>query len=332
MLKRREVFFIFVVLGVLLIAIAGLSVFGASIDSATYKEMIDGRGDVKNGTEEIAFQLLVWVNHYVFGSNYDTFFLMFAALGVSFKLTAIFKYSRIPLLSLALYISSYFLLHEYVQIRAGVATGMFLLAMPDLAKGNFSRYLIKALLAISFHWSSIIMLPLYFLIRRINANVFYFLPFVGMILFAEGINIGSSLNEFVNYAEFMSNYYALHAGPEQDINAFNLITISYIVLYFLMLTLFWFRKNLENELDSSTFKIFSLSLFLFFLLSSLKLPVIAFRLSEFLNVVLILLVPSLVSQFKQKLSLSIIFIIYFMFYGWHLIFNVEIIPSLLKNI
>jgi transmembrane protein EpsG len=320
---------VFMLFYTLLVVTAGMRVLGPSADTASYIDILNGVEEVTSGTEEIAFQLIRWVDVVLFGTSIDLFFVVFAVIGVGVKLFALIKHSRIPALSLVLYLLSYYWLHEYVQIRAGVATGIFLLAINDLAKGDINKYLIKATVAILFHWSSVILLPLYFVIRGIKMGVFYWLPVIGMLFFAIGVDFSSTFSGFFQTVEFMDNYYAKHSGQIDDINPFNLITLSYVALFYFCAFVFLKKRNLQNEFDTTIFKIFSFSLFLFFLMSSMKLPVIAFRVSEYLNVVLLLLIPAVVDQFKQKIFLSIIFVGYFMFYTWFLFMNVHVIPDLL---
>lgn len=321
---------IFVVIGILLVAIAGFRLFGPGADYYVYMEMVVDKSDLRLGTEEFAFKLLVWINDILFGSDFLAFLVMFAILGVGTKLFAILKYSKLPLLSLILYTFSYFLLHEYIQIRAGVATGFFLLAIADLANGDAKKYFVKAALAVLFHWSSVVLLPLFFIIRYTKTGFFYFLPFIGILMFIKGVNVNSSIQEALVPFELLSSYYQDHAGHEENVKAFNLISISHVVLFIFGAVLNLKKKEKIDEFDLVLFKVFSISLFLFFFLASFRLPVMAFRVYEYLNVVLLLLVPAIVFQFKQKIFLSSLFIIYFMFYAFHLIANVQVIPDILK--
>ncbi|WP_041245495.1 EpsG family protein [Geotalea uraniireducens] len=318
-----------VVFGTILIATAGLQLFGPSADYYAYQEMVIDKTNVKLDTVEFAFRALLWINDILFGSDFQTFLVMFAILGVSIKLFALLKYSKIPLLSLILYAFSYYLLHEYIQIRAGVATGIFLLALSDLAKGDAKRYFLKALLAILFHWSSVVLLPLYFIVRYVKIGMFYLLPFIGILLFINGVNVDLVTPEALLPIEWLSNYYVAHSGQQEEIKAFNLISISHVGLFLFVAVLYLRSKEIIDEFDLVLFKIFSISLFLFFFLSSFQLPVIAFRLNEYLNVVLLLLIPAIVCQSDDKLVMSILFIFYFMLYAYHLIFNVQAIPDLL---
>src|ERR1019366_1997709 len=228
----------FVVFGAILIATAGLRLFGPDADYYAYQEMVVGINDI------------------LFRSDFQTFLVMFAIVGVSIKLFALLKYSKLPLLSLILYVFSYYLLNEYIQIRAGVATGIFLLAISDLVKGNAKRYFLKALLAIMFHWSSVVLLPLYFIVRYIKTGMFYLLPFIGILLFIKGVNVNSALQEALLPIEWLSNYYVSHSGQQEEIKVFNLISISHVGLFIFVSFLNLRGKEKIDEFDLVLFKIF----------------------------------------------------------------------------
>lgn len=309
------------------IIFSGMRVLGPDADYYTYMDIVVFKSEEMLGANELAFTALVWINDVFFNSNFQTFLLMFAAIGVSTKLSALLRYSKIPVLSFSLYIFSYFVLHEYVQIRAGVATGIFLFSIIDLTNQNTKKYFYKALLAIAFHWSSVILLPLYLAIRYTKNWIFYCLPFVGIAVHISGVNSDTLINYALEPFDILKMYYKLHSGHQEKINAFNLISISQILM-FSVFSIIYFRKEKIDAFDHTLYKIFSLALFLFFSLSTFGLPVIAFRLSEYLNVVLLLLIPAIASLFKEKLLISILFATYFAAYLYHLIVNVQVIPGL----
>lgn len=325
--NKKFEFTIFIVFWLMLIVIASMSLLGHGADYANYVALVVNKIDLTGGTSEVAFTVLIWVNDIFFNSAFTSFLLMFAILGVGVKLVALYKYSKIPLLSLYIYIFSYFLLHEYVQIRAGVAAGIFLLAVVDLSVNNLKKYLVKVTLAILFHWSSVVLLPLYFVIRYAKNGLFYFLPFVGLFVFFTGLGKNFSILEILAPVALFSNYYQAHSGYQEEVNAINLVSTSHLFLFVIFTLVFTTRKKIINEFDLVTYKIFSTSLFLFYLLAALQLPVMAFRLSEYLNVVLLFLIPAIVSNFKNKIFPIIFITFYFMAYIYHLIVNVKIISA-----
>lgn len=222
------------------------------------------------------------------------------------------------LLSLIVYLSLYFILHEMTQIRAGVAAGLFLLSIPDIYDRNFRKFIIKSLLAFSFHYSAIVMLPLYFLNPK-KLNIIYFLlPIVGFILAIFNLSQFFLLN-FIhmlpNFLAYKINIYLalLELGEHSEINIINVYSFLLFSIYFFCFFLY-VKNKIKNNYDILFIKTLTISLFSFYFFSDV--PVFAFRISEFLNIVVIIFLPNLIFYFKQKkliLSLMILFLLY-MFY------------------
>ena len=81
-------------------------------------------------------------------------------MGVGLKLLAIRKTTEFTFLSLAIYISFYFCIHEMTQIRTGILSGMFLLSIPLIAEGKRKWALLMILAGACFHVSGLALIPL----------------------------------------------------------------------------------------------------------------------------------------------------------------------------
>jgi len=304
-------------IGVVLILIAGLRPIGIDKDSLNYVQLLGI--DITNANfidKEPAFWIINEFNKYIFGGNEQTFFLIFAILGVSLKLIAIRKYSLLPLLSIFTYICMYFILHEMTQIRAGVATAIFSFAIEDIKNKNLKSYLFKTILAMLFHYSAILMLIVYFINpNKLNLKLFFFFPTIGALIAIfkhQSLSIFSSLTsilpEFIGY-KIDLYILLLDEGIFSDINIFNFLYLSLIVIYYFSLLNY---KRMKSEYDIIFIKILGIMLFLFYFLSFL--PVLAFRVSEFFEVVLIFLIPHILLAIKEKTIASIPIIIWLSVY------------------
>lgn len=315
-LKRINLIYIFIF--ILLILIAGFRLFGWANDTSNYYEMAINQDVILLSKKELFFKFLIFINTKLFYRNFTSFLLIFALLGVSIKLYAFTKLSPIPILSIILYILSYFWLHEYIQIRAGVATGIFLLATKDLSEGNTRKYFIKTFLAIMFHWSSIVLIPLYFLVRKMSIKLIALFPALGIFLYLIGFDFNILIDYVLNISGIDPALYYMYAGYKNEINVFNPIAVSYLLI-FLGITLLLFRNRYSfSEYEVTLYKIFSIGIFIFFLTSLLHAPVVAFRLLEYFNIILLILLPFIVLKFKQKIFISTVFISYFSVYTYFL--------------
>lgn len=211
----------------LLIFIAGFRPIGLDRDSPNYVSLLNIPFSQANFLDkEPAFWMLVEINRVLFSSNERTFFLIFAIIGVSLKILAINRLSSMPFLSLWAYICLYFILHEMTQIRAGVASGIFLLAIQDIVNRNLKKFIIKVLFASLFHYSAIVMLPLYFLNLRKISIIYFFLPVIGLFLAYFGLskilllNFTDFLPEFLSY-KLRIYLSLLELGEYKEIHIFN---------------------------------------------------------------------------------------------------------------
>ena len=58
------------------------------------------------------------------------------------------------------YISNIFVLHDMIQIRAAVASGMLLLAVFYKVRSQFIPFIVTTIIAFLFHYSAILILPI----------------------------------------------------------------------------------------------------------------------------------------------------------------------------
>jgi hypothetical protein len=313
--------FFFVSGGILLFLLATFQLLGQSADYSEYLIFLQ-RGPIPVGNfpnEPSARILRLLVN-----GNAYLFFAIYAAIGISGKLYAIYDLSKYVYLSFLAYLGMYFLLHDYTQIRVGAAGALFLWSMKDLADGNWKKYALKTALAVMLHYSALIMIPVFLCSRYVRNIWFVVMPFLGLVLVICHVDLLKWLLALLSYSEALLTLFNLKKGHPGTVEILNLISISHL-LFFCVISLAVSRLD---ALDLELYKVFSISLFLFFTLSLLKMPVVAFRISEFLNVTLVLLLPNAVSYFKDKQAISMALIGYFMLYAYHLVINVKVIPTL----
>ncbi|EOD2698166.1 EpsG family protein, partial [Cronobacter sakazakii] len=295
---------IFFVVGLALILISGFRPIGLDRDSINYAGMIyAGINDSYELGREPAFILLQYINEVIFTGSITTFFLLFAMVSIGIKLHAIKKISSSPILSLIIYIAFYYILHDMTQIRAGVAAGLFLLAIRELASGKNIKAACLIALATFFHYSAIMGLMI-FLLRRHNLNKFFYyaLPVIGLII-AKTIG-GSGISSLGNLISFMpfilqnkiNTYIELQSQDVfSDINIFNFYYVFLLFMFFLALSNY---KKMSSPLNTILIKIFGWGLFFFYAFSFI--PVMAFRVSEFLCVVIIILFANMMYLFRQS--------------------------------
>jgi hypothetical protein len=317
-LSIKKQAFSYISISIFLILIAGLRPIGLDKDSNNYAYYIQLVTKPNFLDKEPAFWLIKWLNNIFFHGSIQSFFFIFAAIGVSIKIFAIEKLARIPWLSIIGYLSIFFILHEMTQIRVGIAAGIFLLAIPDIYNKDFKKFLIKTIFASFFHYSAIIMIPIYFINSKNISIKYIILPIVGM-LFAY-LNLSKMLLKILvyilpNILSTKINIYLslLELGKNAKINVINFYYSSLLIILLVDYYILYKKKIAKSKYDFLFIKILSIMLFSFYFLSFV--PTFSFRISEFLGIITIILLPNMVLYFKQQKILSLFifswFIIYF---------------------
>ena len=178
-------------------------------------------------------------------------------------------------------------------IRAGVAAGIFLLAIPDLLNNNNKTFFLKFLISFLFHYSSILFLPIWFIVKRnISIKYYVFALIASFLIFLLKFNLLAVLN--LDFFPKMEVY--LSGEDEVAINPFNFK----ILISLLFLGLFWLghRKLKDNAMYLLLLKIHLISLILFYLLAPAGMA-FALRSFELLSIVQILLFPYLFVSFSK---------------------------------
>ena len=238
-------------------------------------------------------------------------FSAIAALSVSIKLFAIRKLSPLFWGALLVYLSNIFILHDMIQIRAAVASGILLWSTKYLEERNLKYFLLSVALASLFHISSIVFLPLWFVnTTNPQKTIFLLMIPISYVLALNGITFGN-IASLINI-EQIQNLWNMHQNAmEHDIGVrINLFNAMHIIRL-IMCTYIIANLNKIVKYDKKAIilaKIYTISLVAYNLLSDI--PVIAFRISELLQVVEILLIPSILLIPYNKLINKLALICY----------------------
>lgn len=233
-------------------------------------------------------------------TNLCIIFFIYTALGVLFKLIGIYKLTELKNLSLMIYFSNLFFLHELTQIRAGVAVGLIFISIDFLQKKKYAKYIFTFLLAVFFHTSAFLSIILPFL-RRTKVS---FLFFGGLISFCAIVCIFEiNIVNFIEVVPIDYFQYKLKAYIElqqQEAIEINYFSILFLLQNFIIILFFVYKNKLSAENENINLFInmccISTCSFLFFW----QIPGFAFRISEIFNSVLIILIPMLLKVMKPK--------------------------------
>ncbi|WP_226064002.1 EpsG family protein [Kaistella polysaccharea] len=224
-------------------------------------------------------------------------FLIFAFLGVSLKLKGITTLSNFVLLSLVVYVSNFYLLHEMTQIRAGVASAFLLLSIKPNMERDLKKFLLFAILGFLFHYSALLILPLWFLPKKINVKILGISIFLGYASFFLGLNFVRII-PIPGIQEKIEAYLTLQEMNNEEINVFGYLYLFRILIFYVLL--FNYKKfSKYNIYFPLLLNMYAISLVVFTVFG--KIPAFSSRISEMLGVVEIILIPMLVYLFRVQI-------------------------------
>ncbi len=308
-LSVRSKYQIFIVSGAILVLFAGLR--GQNVD-ADYNSYLDRFNKIPNLSNlfsnpvyffskvkvEPSMAIIFSLIKSVFAKGFAFAIFIYAFFSVTLKLKAISKMTDYVLLSTLIYFSGTFLLQDMTQIRAAFATGFLLLSIPSIHDRDFKKYSIYIILAVCFHFSAIIFAPLYFLnTKNINKTLYFLILLIPLILALVKFNPFSFLGQFDFgiYSEKINIYLIGQRWEKRTINIFN-FSILFQIFVCVFFIIFSEKTNSKYAVLLTKINCFSVVVFFIFSLS----PVIAFRLSDMLGVVQIILVPLMIDVIKPK--------------------------------
>ena len=301
-MKVRTTSLVVLGLALALVLVAGLRPVGFDRDSLNYAAILGTDfGGVLFGAREPTFWLIDRISQVIPGDHVTNFFLIYALLGVALKLSFIARYSQLPIFSVFVYVALYFVGHEMTQIRTGVAAGIYLFALASLSRGDRRGFTLMTLLATCFHYSAVVGLVMMFAHRLVMSRpLLLCVPFAGI---AVGQLIGLGLIELVASAVLPSAISArldiylelLNGGEFAVINLFNPVSMSYLLVYLVLVVS---RPRELNPLSNALLLSFGLGLAGYFAFSIL--PVLAFRVMEFMTIGVIVLMANATLWWRQR--------------------------------
>jgi len=275
------------------------------------------------GTELSAFIIPKFL-HLFFSFEEDVIkysFVIFAFLGVFFKLKVLQK-SEYFFLGFILYISNLYWGQEMITIRAGVASGIFLLSIKDIVDKNDKSFLIKMIFALFFHISSVLFI-LYWAISKLKTSIQKWLLslLISIIIATTKVNLFSILYLNKLFPKIQSYLDAQDLAGGDQVNVFNFMAMmALFIMFFFLITI---NKFKDNILFDVLFKIHIFSLIIFFALSPVNM-VFSLRSFELFSGIQLLLYPMILKAFPNSLKFigytaiiffSIIQFYYFIYYS-----------------
>ena len=279
-----------------------ISVFrpiGIDCDSENYVSMYNGDMLV---LAEYSFNLIADFAYYVF-HDYRVMFAIYAIIGILLKLFTINKITPLIYLTILIYLSNFYILHDFTQIRAGASSALFFVALKYLLDNRRIPALIFISIAVFLHYSSLAYLPLLILTNSsLSKGMRWVLAAavpISYLIYFSGINLITAIPIPFIGAKLELYQQLQEAGDTKidHVNVFNMVFLVKILIYYILLWKYDVIKE-KTSIISLLLKIYALSIVSLIVLTPL--PVLSFRVSELYGVVEIILIPLLYYAIKPR--------------------------------
>lgn len=286
--------------------------FESGYDFRPYRQIFNKSGFftiMKESNMEPGFAALICVLKKLgFGFSALIFLMAFASISVKYKI--IKEYSVYPFVSLIVYFSSNFIIQDFGQIRQGLAVGLTLYSIRYIKDKNLFKYLIIMFIAIMFHYSAVIFLPMYWMAQiKVNRKVIFStigLATVMFILSKSGV-LDFIVLKVINQPYITYKYLAYMSG-DGGIGIFKFTLLTRVVIF---IAFYMLRDKIEPKCKyyNILLMLYLLSIFMFVAFNFNE--GLALRGAIYFKIVEILIIPLIIYAVKDKIIMfNFLMIIY----------------------
>lgn len=288
----------YTLIGICLIMYAGFRPIGFDRDSSNYEALFMHPDDRVSAISVEPFFLIICKILYFVSPDAQILLLFFAILGITMKFFAIKRLTPLFFLPLIIYVGNFYILHDLTQIRAGIASGCFLLSIKPLSEDKKLKAFIYILSGALFHYSAFALLPLLLLNNKlISRHMKFVLACIVPICFALYI-LDLDLLTTIPIPYITSKVETYKALSEYSLDKESILNPFPLIKMAVFLYLLYFSETVKLYIPSIyiIIKILGCSLVAYFVFSSVK--IVSMRISELYGVVELIAYSSIVYTIK----------------------------------
>lgn len=273
-------------------------------DYENYVSAVENSNSYDSNRFEFTFNVIKWIAH----SDYLALFFIYALISVSIRICQIKKLSPVLWGSMLIYISYIFVLHDMIQIRAAVASALLLVIIPHIYNRNWKAFLFLTFIAISFHYSAIIFLLLWFINpRKYKPSIYILALLLSYCLALLGTTV-TSLISYIPFEPIQLLYTSYSSKVDDYVNIFNALQLGRCCLCVFL----WYKASFVNaryKYYITLLKIYTLGLCALPLFSDIV--ALAVRVSQLLLSIEMILIPvGFIYMFRQKIFAKVSILLY----------------------
>ncbi len=296
---------VFALIGVAMIMIAGTRDVLDTPDSKNYESMFysSGKMDISEDFREPTFMIMASTLNSL-GLGINALFFAYAILSIPIRLGAIWKMSKLPLLTLSIYISFYYQLHDLVQIRCAVASALFIMAVYLHSKQQEKYAALCIIIGFFFHFSAVVGIVIFLFgnkpLKTWQAVAMGIVVVASICIYFVGLDISQLIPDELGGSRLQAYRELKEKGIEGDLEgvAFykNPMVLTNLCLFYFCL---FYHKYLtdQNHYLPLLLKIMMVAFICCLTLGNLS-SVVASRLFEFFDIVSIFLWTTVIYVFN----------------------------------
>lgn len=303
---------IYIFLGFILVVLAGTREIGLDPDSENYEYSYLNYNTSSQLAESIEFSYL-WLSSIFNNFTHDVhaLFLFYALFGLGLKFIAFRQLTEFWFLPVVVYLSYHYELHEMMQIRTGVLSGLFLMAVKYQADRQKVIAISLLALATFFHYSALVLTPMLFMSSddmSVKKRLIWaaLIP-ASYVIYFLGVGITMSMDIPLIGAKLASYQVGAEKGTaEASVNVFRPLHLFTMSIFFYLLYFFDTIKE-QNKYFPLMMKLFVCSICSYTVLAFL--PVLAQRVSLLYQTITILLYVNIYYTIRPKWAAILIVIL-----------------------
>ena len=260
----------------------------------------------------IVFQYLCTTLGFFFKENYILSYGVISGITLGIYYKTFNKESKIPWMSLMIWLLSCLYYQCFNQFRQALAIGICLYSIKYIKEQNFKKYLITILIATGIHTSAIVLVPMYFIGNlKLNLKSLIIYATISLFLF---LFIDKIFNLLSN-----TSYGSVYLGTSFD-QSFSTSSIqNLLVRIALMLgSLLFYKPIIKNNPKANVYFHFAIVCTIVQLLTIQS--TLFGRITTYFFIVYTLLIPEIVNLFKNKDKIMITTVVILLFLAYHTVY------------
>ena len=250
----------------------------------------------------------------LFTDSYAGIIFLSAALIGVFVYMAIFQQSKIPAMSILLFVFTGQYFFSLNGIRQALATSIFIYAIKYIRQRDYKKYFFWILIAVSVHTMALLYIPLYF--YKPVAKFYKQILFILFFGFIYSEQVSGLVQILLRKLRFLNRYFSWYFQSQYNSGRLSIISLA-VQICVLLLMIYIYRSYCREDEESQLFLVMQI-LAVASLILSAAVPLMQ-RVSFLFSFGNIIYLPNYIKKIKNKkivFGISTLILVCFFVYMW----------------